>query len=118
MATNKIAQDILKAIDSLTTLEIRTIVGDTTRVKNKIQPVEGKSDTIETQINLIDGDITTAMSDKFLSDPLYVPLRDYQAQREQQGHKIVLDNIEALKSLIGLNDTVNTKSQEGANPPN
>ena len=111
---NQIAKDILAAIDNLKTLEIKTIIGEIDRdSNNNIVAVAGNSDAIETQIDMIDGDITTAMSDKFLTDPNYAPLRDFHANREKEGHKIIKDNIEALKSLVGLFDTVKTKSEEG-----
>lgn len=119
MSTIDLGAQIKAALSNLVTLEIRTIVGETKHVTNPnnehgpktIVAVDGKSDTIETQINLIQGDITTAMSDKFLTDPIYAPIRKFQEERERQGHKVVLDNIEALKGLLNLNDKVKTKAK-------
>ncbi len=124
MSKTDLSAQIKAALSNLVTLEVRTIVGETTLSPNPNNPngpktivaVEGKSDTIETQINLIQGDITTAMSDKFLTDPIYAPLRKFQEEREKQGHKVVLDNIEALKGLLNLSDKVKTKTQGGDTP--
>jgi len=50
------------------------------------------------QINLLTGDITTAMTEKFVVE--YKELREFHMIRENQGHEIVKNNIEVLKKIV------------------
>ena len=50
------------------------------------------------QINLLTGDISTAMTEKFVSD--YKELREYHMLRESQGHEISKRNIDVLKEIV------------------
>jgi hypothetical protein len=94
---------LLAGIDNMKTLEIRTIVGDFKwdATKKKIAYSEGKVRSILTQIDLLEGDITTAMSPDFLEEP-YDQLREFHADREKRGQEIIDGNIKALKELVGL----------------
>lgn len=51
------------------------------------------------QINLLTGDITTAMTEKFVVE--YKELREYHMIRETQGHAIIERNIKVLKEILG-----------------
>ncbi len=88
-----------KAAD-LASLNIQTIVGDFTGGDDgeKIARVPEKSDCILSTIDLIDGDITTAMSAKFLEGD-YKELRDFHAKQEEEGRDIIEKNISTLKSI-------------------
>jgi len=105
MAENTLINKILKGVNDLTHLEIKTIVGAYTihedGTNTKVEP-QSNQDMIYSKINLVGGDITTAMGDKFLTDAAYSPLRDYHDKREQQGHDIVERNIEVLKQLVSF----------------
>jgi len=93
-------------------LNIRTVVGEFKEdAQGKLQYDPKKSDVIITQINLIDGDITTVFSEKFLEPPLS-GIREFHAQREQQGQAIIQGNLRALVELArDLAD-----SEESASP--
>ena len=94
---------VVNGLISLTYLEVNTLVGDFKFSKpdgigfEKIDPASAK-DRMSSQINLISGDITTAMTDKFVTE--YKDLRDYHLIREAQGHEIVMKNIDVLKKIL------------------
>jgi hypothetical protein len=111
-------RDFLKNIEStiikLTTLEIRTIVGDyTVAPDDSIQPVAGgEFKVIYSKINLLDGDVTTQMSEP-LCTPEYDWLREFHARKEEHGHEIINNNIKAIMSLIELYKSAkNTASKD------
>jgi hypothetical protein len=54
-----------------------------------------------TQIDLLEGDITTVFSEAFLTPPLD-KIREYHAEREKQGHAVIEANIRALTGLMNL----------------
>ncbi len=85
-SSGNILDRIFDSINGLTTLSIVTKVGD----------AEMKS-----EINLLDGDITTEIDREFVDGKL-AGLREFHATREQQGHEIIENNINALKELAGL----------------
>lgn len=96
-------EDVLQKINNLKTLEIRTVIGefkwneDTLRIDYE----EDKVKVIMTQIDLIEGDITTSFSPEFLSPPLD-EVRKYHAEKEKEGHAIIEANLKALGELINL----------------
>jgi hypothetical protein len=98
--------EIIVGIHNLKTLEIRTIIGtwqeewDEGRKEKKITPATDAK-TIITQIDLLDGDITTAFSEDFLTPPLD-KIREYHAEREKQGHSVIEANLKALTGLMNL----------------
>ena len=103
---NTFLQQALASLSNLTRLETNTLVG-----KYSFNTEAGLTTTIVTdstedrmcsQINLVTGDITTAMTDKFVTD--YKELREFHLSRESQGHDIVRKNIETLKEILGALD--------------
>jgi hypothetical protein len=98
--------EIIVGIHNLKTLEIRTIIGpwheewDEGRKEKHITPTT-EAKTILTQIDLLDGDITTAFSEDFLTPPLD-KIREYHAEREKQGHAVIEANLKALTGLMNL----------------
>ncbi len=96
-------RNIENAISNLTTLEIKTIIGDyTIDDKNLItNKTDGNFQVIQSTINLIGGDIVTNMS-KELTDDKYEWLRTFHANKEEHGHEIIERNIKAIISLYNL----------------
>lgn len=90
MADGTLLDRLLDGIENIATLDIKTVV---TR--------DDGAHTIATSIDLVQGDITTTIDDLFFDDR-YVSLREFHAGREEQGHTIVKDNIEALGKLIAF----------------
>jgi len=102
----------IAGLSNLTRLEVNTLVGDYSF--NKTGNTNTSIDVISTkermcsQINMVSGDITTAMTEKFVTD--YKELRDYHIMRENQGHDIVTKNIEVLrKILVAIKDFTKEK---------
>jgi len=102
-------------LSNLTRIEVNTLVGNYkfNTTSAKVTPdggelaIGGMNTTIDpestnermcSQINLLTGDITTAMTEKFVVD--YKELRDYHMMRESQGHDIVKKNIEILTKIV------------------
>ena len=113
--------DFMKNIESnlikLTTLEIRTIVGDyTLQMDDSIEPAAGSEfKVLRSKIDLIGGDITTYISNDLISDK-YEWIRQFHAGKEQRGHEMISGNIKAIMSLIELYR--NAKTATAATQPN
>lgn len=115
---NTFLKEALANLSNLTRLETNTLVG-----KYSFNTVEGIKTTIVTestedrmcsQINLVTGDITTAMTEKFVNE--YRELRDFHLSRESQGHDIIRKNIETLKEILGALDFFEKESAKTATP--
>jgi hypothetical protein len=109
----------IAGLSNLTLLEVNTLVGayafDITGTTNTSIDVVSTKERMCSQINLLTGDITTVMTEKFVTD--YKELRDYHIVRENQGHDIVLKNIEVLgKILEAIKDFTKEKALP-ATPP-
>lgn len=106
----------IASLSNLTRIEVNTLVGNY-KFKTVASDVDHPSgdDTADggvittvipdstnermcSQINLLTGDITTAMTEKFVVE--YKELRDYHMTRENQGHEIVKKNIEVLIKIV------------------
>jgi len=104
----------IAGLSNLTRLEVNTLVGDysfnkTGDTNTTIDPASTK-ERMCSQINMISGDITTAMTEKFVTE--YKELRDYHLIRENQGHDIVKKNIEVLEKILGaIKDFSKEKTQ-------
>ena len=89
-------------LSKLTRLEVNTMVGDYTFNKTGASNTTIKNDDTGermcSQINLVTGDITTAMTEKFVTE--YKELREYHIIRENQGHEIIRRNIDVLKQIV------------------
>jgi len=100
---NSFIQNAVDELSKLTRLEIHTLVGNYSFVQNAkgentIIKNDSTAERMSSQINLLTGDITTAMTDKFVSE--YKELRDYHTLREKEGHEIVEKNIKTLKAIV------------------
>ncbi len=112
---------ILAKAEDFGTLTIKTVVGDiTTDPKTmKLKIGEGRTDSIFTTIDLIDGDITTLVSAKFLENE-YKSIFDFHKEREKEGAAIIDKNIKALKSIYNAVSSISMdnkgKPAEGNEP--
>lgn len=95
--------NVEEKLSDLVTLEIKTIVGDyrVTQDEQIYIRQEGDFKIIKSTIGLLDGEITTLMSNDLI-DERFDWLRDFHAQREEKGHEIIARNIEAIRSLFQL----------------
>jgi hypothetical protein len=88
---------ISDSLERLVQLEVKTIVGDYSEQEGRLIP-SASARVISSRINLLNGDITTAMHEDFLMSPLD-DIRQYHAEREQQSQQLIHNNIQALKEL-------------------
>jgi hypothetical protein len=95
--------DIIQSFNQLKTLEIRTVIGDFdwNEEQKKITYNKEDAQVIITQIDLLDGDITTAFSEDFLQEP-YDKIREFHSEREKQGQEIIENNLKVLKEFVEL----------------
>jgi hypothetical protein len=95
-------ENAIAGLSNLSRLEVNTLVGNYTF--NKVGDVnttiknDSTGERMSSQINLLTGDITTAMTEKFVDE--YKELREYHAIRESQGHEIITKNIALLKEIL------------------
>ncbi|WP_245574484.1 hypothetical protein [Hugenholtzia roseola] len=104
---------VQERIVDLTNLEIKTIVGEfDVTVDNEIAPRQGEDfKVMNSRINLIDGDITTHISNDLVYDK-YEWLRNFHAHKEERGHEIINSNIQAIMSLIELFKKTNQEQKK------
>lgn len=97
---DQILQKIENGIQDVTQLKIQTLMGkleiDNTRKIDFVpdQEVQG----MISKIDLIDGDITTQITEKFYEK--YPELVQFHQSREAKGHEIIEGNIMALGTLV------------------
>jgi hypothetical protein len=96
-------QNAIDELSKLTRLEIHTLVGNYSFLQddkgvNSVIKNDSTADRMSSQINLLTGDITTAMTDKFVTE--YKELREYHTSREKEGHEIIEKNIKTLKEIV------------------
>ena len=105
-------------LNDLTTLEIKTIVGDhSVDANGKVNIDTSESaDVIFTKIDLLDGDITSGFNPKFLQEP-YSSVKAYHAEREKEGKDIIRKNIETLEALLKLVVNVESMSDGSEQTP-
>ena len=98
-------QDILDKIQDaakdLTTLEIKTLMGDL-MIENDGSTVKFKPNQdiqgITSHIDLVDGDITTKITEDFYNK--YPELVQWHQSREVKGNEIIESNVETVGSLV------------------
>ena len=98
---------IRESIQNLVTLEIVTAVG---HVAFKTDDAGGRRPDLDyerdpkvilTQIDLLQGDIKTVYNEEFVTGN-YQSLKEFHAQREQQGYEMIQKNMAAIERLLTL----------------
>jgi hypothetical protein len=88
---------IHEALLDMTNLTITTTVGSITP-KGEVQN-DPPAKVIYTRLDLLDGDIDTKVDPAFVSGD-YEKLWDFHKEREQEGHRLVQQNLETLQKLL------------------
>ncbi len=70
-------------------------------IRTEVTKDDAPTRSIKTQINLIDGDISNAFDEGFVTGDL-TKLVDFHQTQVDKGQQIIKDNLEALKSLYEL----------------
>lgn len=105
-AVQEILDKVNNKVKDLTVLEIKTLMGELELVNGNIdfkpnQDIQG----ITSHIDLVDGDITTRMTEEFYNK--YPELVQWHQSREAKGNEIIESNIQTVASLVKqLNDLV------------
>ncbi len=96
-------KNIEERITALTTLEIKTMIGDFEVSENgDVRPIDANDfKVLYSKFNLIGGDVTSQISSELIYDK-YQWLREFHERKEDKGTEIVASNIEAIFSLIEL----------------
>jgi len=95
----EVLQRIENSIQDLTELKIQTLMGNMeidAEGNVNLKP-EQSVDGIVSNINLVDGDITTQMTETFYKT--YPELVQFHQSREAKGNEIIEGNIQALKTI-------------------
>lgn len=97
---DEILQKIESGIQDMTQLKIQTVMGKLEIDNNRqIDFVPGQEiQGIVSKIDLIDGDITTQITEKFYEK--YPELVQFHQSREAKGHEIIEGNIMALGTIV------------------
>lgn len=95
----EVLQKIENSIQDLTELKIQTLMGnlEIDAEGNVDFKTEQDVNGIVSKINLVDGDITTQMTEAFYKS--YPELVQFHQSREAQGNEIIEGNILALKTI-------------------
>ena len=95
----EVLQKIENSIQDLTELKIQTLMGnmEIDAEGNVDFKTEQDVNGIVSKINLVDGDITTQMTEAFYKS--YPELVQFHQSREAQGNEIIEGNIQALKTI-------------------
>lgn len=97
---DEILQKIENGIQDMTQLKIQTVMGRLEIDDNgQIDFIPGQEiQGIISKIDLIDGDITTQITEKFYEK--YPELVQFHQSREAKGHEIIEGNILALGTIV------------------
>jgi len=107
MNIQKLLEKIEEKVENLTTLEIKTLMGNLEITdKGKVYiPNGNKIKGISSSIDLVGGDITTYISDDFVKN--YPQLVDWHQSREAKGNEIVENNIHTVVNMVkALRDNI------------
>jgi hypothetical protein len=98
----KLDEALGATIRSAINLRIITLVGDssvTGSVESPNVTMPAQAVSMVTNINLVEGDVSTLVSQAFLGSQ-YAELRTLHAAMTEQAHKIIERNIEILQAVL------------------
>ena len=107
-----LVERIKEALENLITLEIITAVGqvDFSAESGPDLDITKDPKVILSKINLIQGDIKTVYDPEFVTGN-YKELKDFHKEREEQGHQMIKDNLDALMKLFNVAKDLLSKSE-------
>lgn len=99
---NSFLERIKDSLSRMTTLDIKTIVGDfKLDSKENVQPAGGEYLILESRINMLMGDITVRMSQE-LTTSRYDWVRQFHKEKEAHGYQVIQNNIATILSLVNM----------------
>ncbi|MFE1746550.1 hypothetical protein [Coleofasciculus sp. H7-2] len=102
LKAGKIVEALSTALSEAIELEITTWVSsaDVDDRTSEEQPKPGSR--MQTRINIVEGDITNEIGDRFLNNGPYSELRQFHLEQVQQSREIINDNLKSLQKLFGM----------------
>ncbi|MEW5860380.1 MAG: hypothetical protein AB1861_23845 [Cyanobacteriota bacterium] len=102
LKAGKIVEALSTALSEAIELEITTWVSsaDVDDRTSEEQPKPGSR--MQTRINIVDGDITNEIGDRFLNSGPYSELRQFHLEQVHQSREIINDNLKSLQKLFGM----------------
>ncbi|MCS6967702.1 MAG: hypothetical protein RMJ44_00745 [Cytophagales bacterium] len=99
---NSFLERIKESLTRMTTLDIKTIVGDfKIDSQENVQFASNNYLVMESRINMLLGDITVRISEE-LTTARYDWVRQFHKEKEAHGYQIVQNNIATLLSLVNM----------------
>lgn len=99
---NNFMERIKDSLSRMTTLDIKTIVGDfKLDSKENVQSAGGEYLILESRINMLMGDITVRMSQE-LTTSRYDWVRQFHKEKEAHGYQVIQNNIATILSLVNM----------------
>lgn len=98
----KLDEALGATIRSAINLRVITLVGDATiggSIESPSVSMPAQAVSMVTNINLVEGDVSTLVSQAFLGSE-YAELRTLHAAVTEQAHKIIERNIEILQAIL------------------
>ncbi|MCS7020116.1 MAG: hypothetical protein RMJ87_13965 [Cytophagales bacterium] len=109
---------IKESLSRMTTLDIKTIVGDfKLDSKENVQPAGGDYLIMESRINMLMGDITVRMSPE-LTTSRYDWVREFHKEKEAHGYQVIQNNIATILSLVNMYHQLQGNQPLSINFPN
>ncbi|MEM7223262.1 MAG: hypothetical protein AAF495_09805 [Pseudomonadota bacterium] len=98
---------IQEAIDNLTHLDVKTVVGKVAEPDPSILESMGIKEVenaklLSSRINIVLGDITSFIDERFIPEGELPKIREFHEKRVEEGSAIIERNIKALKELLSL----------------
>ncbi|WP_448520095.1 hypothetical protein [Rhodoflexus sp.] len=99
---NTFMERVKNSLSRMTTLEIKTIVGDfKLDSKENVQHAGGDCLIMESRINMLMGDITVRMSQELIASR-YDWVREFHKEKEAHGYQVIQNNIATILSLVNM----------------
>ena len=102
LKAGKIVEALSTALSEAIELEITTWVSSTDVDDRTSEEQPKPGSRMQTRINIVEGDITNEIGDRFLNSGPYSELREFHLEQVQQSREIINDNLKSLQKLFGM----------------
>ncbi|MBD2087620.1 hypothetical protein [Coleofasciculus sp. FACHB-542] len=102
LKAGKIVEALSTALSETIELEITTWVSSTDIDDRTSEEQPQPGSRMQTRINIVEGDITNEIGDRFLNSGPYSELRQFHLEQVQQSRAIINDNLKSLQKLFGM----------------
>ncbi|MBD2743536.1 hypothetical protein [Coleofasciculus sp. FACHB-1120] len=117
LKAGKIVEALSTALSETIELEITTWVSSADIDDNRSEEQPQPGSRMQTRINIVEGDITNEIGDRFLNNGPYSELRQFHLEQVQQSREIINDNLKSLQKLFGMLGRVGYQNPKAAPIP-